>query len=73
MTATVDMYPFVVRCQDGREARVYARSAAYAATMGEARLRPSDSVDNPAVLVLRADEPFRRKRSFLGRLADRWL
>lgn len=70
-----DHYPFIVRLQDGREWRGYARSIVLAerqaqvALDGAVRIGLAGSV-NPAVLIIRADEPFVRQRP--GRFW-RWL
>lgn len=73
-----DHYPFIVRLQDGREWRGYARDVSTAEAQAQARLgcntltivAPGKAVaTNPAVLVIRADEPFvRKRRGWLSRL-----
>ncbi len=69
----VYIYPFVVRCQDGRQASVYARNASGAALQGEERLKTNEAGGNPAVLVIRADEPYVRDASWLRRFVERFL
>lgn len=71
--STVYLYPFVVRCQDGRQASVYARNASGAVLQGEERLKTATAGGNPAVLVIRADEPFVRNPSWLRRFVERFL
>lgn len=61
------LMPFTVRTEDGRESAHYVESAAVAATRAEIHC------GSPAVLVIRADEPFLRKRSWLRRAIDRWV
>lgn len=53
--------PFTVRVEDGRETAHYTTSAAQAAVDAEHRC------SSPAVLVIRADEPFQRRRPALWR------
>ena len=58
---TVDLYPFTVRLQDGREWAGFAEDVTQAA--GYAWLRHHCGPANPAVLVIRADEPFVRRKA----------
>lgn len=72
MKDIVNLMPFVVRVESGQEFSLYAETAAHAAREAEARSMAGRQRLSPAVLVVRADEPFIRNPSRLRRLLDWW-
>ncbi len=67
------LYQFTVRLENGMVYSKYVASAATAAAHAQSQYRQeTGGGESPAVLVLRADEPFYRKRSTLRRLLDWW-